>query len=995
MPDFLLRKDTGELEVVTGTEPFVVTPIAGGGVYDVYRLDNGGNVTLTVNDTQAPVIANMTAELSSNEVVLEWTTNEASGSTYWVCTTQVATPLPAQIFAGQNQAGETAEASGVQAVTDIGAQSTLPINGLLDGESYVFHLVQQDASGNISNTLSITTDVPNPDDIAPALRYLTVTPQNAMATLSLSTDEANGALYWVLSDSASAPDAAQIIAGLGFDGATPVSSGTQPVTQSDAQPPIAASDLSIGSTYYFHVLHRDAAGNDSRIESISFVVTDTQGPVLSDVTAVLSGTTVTLNWSTDDGTGTGYWVCSTSPTVPTNSQIISGHNHTGASAISSGMHTVANPGVQSSQVVTGLTEGETYFFHLLHLDAIDNPSLVASTTGVTVSSASAVINIVERSYNHVAPEGIFFDITLNGFDTPGPSAGDSYDQRLHELYYYWEFGDPGTFSNPQNLPEAHKISDHAYGPTASHTYRMPGSYIVSCLVVEPSSGKSAIATTSVNVGNPDAFFPGTNTIFVDTTGTGEGAPPGAIIQRNLGDAINIATGQTLPPKRIMLRRGQTSSFSGTMLRHVPTLHIVAQSGAGPKPIVVVSGQTLYNNLDGGASQEKDFVVQGIDWRGASGWDASSLAAPNSVAQNCFQCIENGPQLALFDQNDFDGFQIAILVEDIGGTNERINLISNDNFVTNWADYAFYGKVGNLALTGNRFMSHIDALSGNGADGVQGGAVRMQAPRQVILHSNDFFSNAGWTNNIGGYFISQPAVRCLSAISPGIVYNMQANGFDGGLNCISFSAGPPAAGRPINALVEKNFFLGNHQTIKFADIQYGGITLRNNICIMPDVKRLHVGFNPRSFFDLLNTPAGAAENLEAPIRIYNNTFVNLMSSANAVGTADSIPMFSGAAGSFSGLEEANNIVHQPNLSPPATPDGPLQTVALWNARYLGYSDPSTPRDPATRTPVDTPALYRPTSTSDALGDALNEPVAFDDFFGNPRPQYPSRGALEMP
>jgi len=44
--DYLLRKTTGELEVVTGTEPFTITPLAGPGTYDVFRLDNGGQITL-------------------------------------------------------------------------------------------------------------------------------------------------------------------------------------------------------------------------------------------------------------------------------------------------------------------------------------------------------------------------------------------------------------------------------------------------------------------------------------------------------------------------------------------------------------------------------------------------------------------------------------------------------------------------------------------------------------------------------------------------------------------------------------------------------------------------------------------------------------------------------------------------------------------------------------------------------------------------------------
>jgi len=65
------------------------------------------------------------------------------------------------------------------------------------------------------------------------------------------------------------------------------------------------------------------------------------------------------------------------------------------------------------------------------------------------------------------------------------------------------------------------------------------------------------------------------------------------------------------------------------------------------------------------------------------------------------------------------------------------------------------------------------------------------------------------------------------------------------------------------------------------------------------------------------------------------------------------------------------------------------------RYIGYQDTDTPLQTQFATPASTIVAAYPLSSSDALGDAINEPVAFDDLFGNPRPQYPSRGATEMP
>jgi hypothetical protein len=991
MPDFLLRKDTGELELVTGTEPFTVSPTAGGGTYDVYRLDNGGSVTLAASDTQAPDISNLTVMVTNDDAVLEWSTTEASGSAYWVCTTQVDMPDPEQIIAGQDHTGAAAEASGVQSVTTTGPQTSQPVSGLIEGESYAFHLLQQDASGNTSAILTNTALVPNDDDIAPALRYLEASASGTTATLTLSSDEANGMLYWVLNEQAQQPDASQLAAGLGADGSSPFANGTQPVTQTDAQPAIVVAGLVPNTTYYFHVMHRDVAGNDSAIDSVDFLATDIQAPTLSGVGVALSGSTATLNWSSDEGNGTGYWVCSTSATVPTEAQVIAGNDHTGATALASGMQVISSAGSQAEQVVTGLSEGPTYFFHLLHQDDSGNSSPVVSTTGVIVSSASAVINIVNRSADRVAPEGFLFDVTLSGFDTPAGQAG-GYNEQLHELYYLWDFGDAGYFTAPENLPEAHKDADRAYGPLVSHTYRTAGNYTVSCLVVEPSSGKSTVASINITVGNPEASFGGVNTIFVDTTGAGAGAPAGALITTSLAAAYATASGQDATPKRIMLKRGQTFSFAGANLAFVPTLHIVAEPGAGAKPIVTMGGQIVWTN-GSGSGLPKDFVAQGIDWRGP--YDSSTSAGTRFPL---FQILQNPPETALFDQCDMSGFQQALVTEDIDGTGRNAVLIANDNHITNWHSYAIYGAYGKIVITGNRLAAPQNALSGNGPDGVQGGPIRLPLPTHTVIHSNDLFSNGGWFTNVPDFYTTQPTIRWMTSPVAGAVLNMQANGLEAGFSCLDCVSGPPAAGQPVNAVVEKNIMVGNHMSVTFGRFQYGGMTIRNNVCLMPRVQRVAGVFNPGSFFWLINNPTGSTANLSAPMRIYNNTLVNLMDNSTTyidqwTPSAQPLPVTSNPG--FTSVLEANNVIHQPNLPNPIIGDAPLSVEGLWDARYAGYVDPDTPRVTATITPNDTPALYRPTTGSDALGDAINGPVAFDDFFGNPRPQYPSRGALEMP
>ena len=254
MPDFLLRKDSGELEIVSGTEPFTVTPAAGAGSYDVYRLDNAGAITLGSGDLTAPTLAGLSVQISDDQAVLNWSTDEGNGTAYWVCTTKVNVPSSAQVISGQDHTGAAAEASGTVGTTAAGAQNTLPIDGLTEGQSYTFHLLQQDTAGNISNTLSETAIIPGGDIIPPILRYLQVDLSGTTATLSLSSDEANGTLYWVVTTSAQAPSATNILNGQGVGGASVIAAGNQPVTVVDTQPAITVPSLSLGTSYHFYVL---------------------------------------------------------------------------------------------------------------------------------------------------------------------------------------------------------------------------------------------------------------------------------------------------------------------------------------------------------------------------------------------------------------------------------------------------------------------------------------------------------------------------------------------------------------------------------------------------------------------------------------------------------------------------------------------------------------------------------------------------------------------
>lgn len=111
----------------------------------------------------------------------------------------------------------------------------------------------------------------SPDVTAPTLSGVSVANTTTTATLSWSTNEANGTAYWLV-DTNATRTAAQVIAGGTF-------SGSRAVTVTGAQTDFAATGLTVSTAYYFHLVHQDAAGNNSTVSNTSFNTTAAYSPV--------------------------------------------------------------------------------------------------------------------------------------------------------------------------------------------------------------------------------------------------------------------------------------------------------------------------------------------------------------------------------------------------------------------------------------------------------------------------------------------------------------------------------------------------------------------------------------------------------------------------------------------------------------------------------------------------------------------------------------------
>lgn len=207
-----------------------------------------------------------------------------------------------------------------------------------------------------------------PDTTAPTLTSPSGTQTGTTtATVSVTTNEANGTLYALVTTNAT-ETAATIKA----------SGATQAITSTGSKS-FNITGLTASTSYFSHFVHRDAAGNDSAVANGSGFTTaavgDTTAPTLSAPTATKTGAnTATGGVTTNEAGGTLYYMASTNAT------------ETAATVKAGASQAVTATGAQAVSF-TGLPAASTLYGHYLHRDAAGNDSTVANS-GSFITDAS-------------------------------------------------------------------------------------------------------------------------------------------------------------------------------------------------------------------------------------------------------------------------------------------------------------------------------------------------------------------------------------------------------------------------------------------------------------------------------------------------------------------------------------------------------------------------------------------------------------------------------
>jgi len=240
-----------------------------------FRALRGGSLVVT-----GPVLSGAIYDtLTSTSVYIRVTTNTANGTLYVVLTTSATAPSSAQIKAEQDHTGATATYATNLTITTIGQKWRNP-TGLSAG-TYYAHWIHTNASAADSNIISSASiAITAPDSTAPTLTTAVgTTTGSTTATIGATTDEGNGTFYGVVTTSATQPTVVQIQTGLDHTGAAAAFDDSVSVTSTGAKT-LTATGLTASTAYYAHLVHTDAAANNSnRISSAQFT-TDAAGSIV-------------------------------------------------------------------------------------------------------------------------------------------------------------------------------------------------------------------------------------------------------------------------------------------------------------------------------------------------------------------------------------------------------------------------------------------------------------------------------------------------------------------------------------------------------------------------------------------------------------------------------------------------------------------------------------------------------------------------------------------
>ncbi len=216
----------------------------------------------------------------------------------------------------------------------------------------------------------------------------------------------------------------------------------------------------------------------------------------------------------------------------------------------------------------------------------------------------------------VAPLYVAFDAST--YVPGGMSATNSF----HFLQYAWDFDDTAAGS----WTTTGLSRDAAKGGVAGHVFRTPGTYTVA-LTVTDGTLTDTTQTFVITVDDPAVIYDDALTIcYGPVDSEFDGAPADSTHVESLSFNTALDTLLASPgPRRILLQRGQTFTFSGKTPSAVAGPFTVGAFGSGADPIVNASANLV---LGGGVTDFR--IIDDIYFDGTAGAGTMLFDAGNET-----------------------------------------------------------------------------------------------------------------------------------------------------------------------------------------------------------------------------------------------------------------------------------------------------------------------------------------------------------------------------
>ncbi len=387
-----------------------------------------------------------------------------------------------------------------------------------------------------------------------------------------------------------------------------------------------------------------------------------------------------------------------------------------------------------------------------------------STSGSPEPPAQVQLTASASRTSGVAPLGVFFNADV-----------DTSTDAFHAMEYTWNFGDAGS----GNWAGSGASRNMDKGPVAAHIFESAGEFTVT-LTVRDDTGIIATRDFSISVGDPDAYYAASDTICISTIGSNDfnGCPADAdhVLMDDIDELPNHINGG----KRVLLRRGDYWTTSGSA-RYADITGPVTIGAYGDCPSPDARGictTAPQIHLTGSEEQALFDLYRPTDWRIQDLHISGETTRWGAIGGNTdmqsvllLRLKVEGFTTPLGNSHwDTDGHDQNMIVNcDVSGSDmnevyigsERLVIMGNDlrnpstsHVLRVWQ--AYQGVISHNTLSGSSLASnsgrHALKLHGpsqevlaNAGDG-QGGLVN---PSRFVVISDNIFGGSGpWPVGIG-------------------------------------------------------------------------------------------------------------------------------------------------------------------------------------------------------------------------------------------------------